>query len=138
MMYLLYCTRPNRPGEETNQALSQKSTGFSIKILHNKGVLTLNINDLFRMQQMHTSATFANLHTQSHAVSENRAVRLSFTFNFGNKQVKAERERKSGLEDEGEGGRGEIEKPNSAGAAILHRPLVHELSPLVQVLVCGV
>lgn len=81
--------------------LGSFSIGVQKKILKNQGMLKLNVNDVFRMQKMKITADYSNIHSESLAISENRALRLSFSWDFGNKHVKSERERNSGLEDEG-------------------------------------
>jgi iron complex outermembrane recepter protein len=80
--------------------LGNFSIGVQKKIIKGQGTIKLTVNDLFKMQKMKTAAVFGNLYTNSTAISENRAVRLGFSWNFGNKNVKSERERNNSLEDE--------------------------------------
>jgi iron complex outermembrane recepter protein len=80
--------------------LGSFSIGIQKKIFKEQGTIKLNVNDIFRMQKMKTTAAFSNIYTESLTISENRTVRLSLSWNFGNKHVKSERERDSGLEDE--------------------------------------
>jgi len=76
------------------------SVGIQRKIFKNEGTVKLVLADVFRQMIMNTDANYVGLVTRSHVVSENRAVRLSFSYRFGKKQVKAERERTTALEDE--------------------------------------
>jgi hypothetical protein len=80
--------------------LGSLSAGIQRKMLSDKAVLKVNINDILKMQKMKTISTFGNISSESIAISENRTVRISFSYNFGNKKVKTERERNNGVEDE--------------------------------------
>jgi iron complex outermembrane recepter protein len=80
--------------------LGSLSIGIQRKLFKDNGVLKLNINDIFKMQKMKTTSTFGNISSESLAISENRTIRISFSYSFGNKKVKTERERNNGVEDE--------------------------------------
>lgn len=76
------------------------SIGFQQKVLHDKGSIKLNVNDIFNTQRFH--GTFDN---QGNYISlgsrwESRQVRLNFTYRFGNNNVKAARNHRTGIEDE--------------------------------------
>jgi hypothetical protein len=49
---------------------------------------------------MKIDASYNNIELNSDINSENRAVVIAFSFRFGNKNVKKERERTTALEDE--------------------------------------
>jgi iron complex outermembrane recepter protein len=80
--------------------LGSLSAGIQRKMFNDKAVLKISINDIFKMQKMKTTSVFTNISSESLAISENRAIRISFSYSFGNKKVKTERERNNGVEDE--------------------------------------
>jgi hypothetical protein len=74
--------------------------GISKTILKKKGTIRFNVNDIFNTQRF--SGTY---NTTNRAVSlanrwDSRQFRASFSYRFGNSNVKEARNRKTGLEDE--------------------------------------
>jgi hypothetical protein len=74
--------------------------GISKQVLKKKGTIRFNINDIFNTNRF--SGTY---NTTNRAVSlanrwDSRQFRASFSYRFGNSNVKEARNRKTGLEDE--------------------------------------
>ncbi|HJT73847.1 MAG TPA: outer membrane beta-barrel family protein [Chitinophaga sp.] len=74
--------------------------GVSKQVLKKKGNLKLNVNDVFNVQRFRGTFENAGRTTAVNSKWESRQVRLSFTYRFGNTNIKAARTRKTGLEDE--------------------------------------
>jgi outer membrane receptor protein involved in Fe transport len=74
--------------------------GISKTILNKKGSLKLNVNDVFNNQRFRGSFENVGRYTAVNSKWESQQVRLSFTYRFGNTNVKAARKRQTGLEDE--------------------------------------
>jgi iron complex outermembrane receptor protein len=69
-------------------------------VLNERGSLVLTVSDPFNSQQWRGISQFGGLYMDASGGYESRQVRINFTYTFGNKQVKAARQRKTGLEDE--------------------------------------
>jgi outer membrane receptor protein involved in Fe transport len=74
--------------------------GVSKQILHKKGSIKLNVNDVFNIQRFRGSFENGGRYTGVTSKWESQQVRLSFNYRFGNTSIKAARTRKTGLEDE--------------------------------------
>ncbi|WP_343667781.1 TonB-dependent receptor [Chitinophaga sp.] len=74
--------------------------GLSKSILHKKGSLKLNVNDVFNNQRFRGTFTNAGRFMSVNSKWESRQVRLAFTYRFGNMNIKAARNHQTGLEDE--------------------------------------
>ncbi|SFO56354.1 Outer membrane receptor proteins, mostly Fe transport [Chitinophaga sp. YR627] len=74
--------------------------GVSKQILHKKGSLKLNVNDVFNIQRFRGSFENGGRYTGVTSKWESRQVRLTFNYRFGNTNIKGARNRKTGLEDE--------------------------------------
>jgi hypothetical protein len=74
--------------------------GIAKSILHNAGKLTFNVTDVFNtLTTKYDVASFGVVSSYNNKV-ESRIVRLVFSYRFGNQQVKAARNRKTGIEKE--------------------------------------
>lgn len=73
---------------------------FQRSILEKKMDLKLNITDLFRTMQMGNISDYRNVRINTVDYNDNRAVTLTMIYRFGDKNVKANRNRKSGIESE--------------------------------------
>lgn len=69
-------------------------------ILKGKGTLRLTVSDIFKTMRWAGSGNFAGMRTTASGRWESQQLKLNFTYRFGNTQVKAARQRKTGLEDE--------------------------------------
>ncbi|MGI4870530.1 MAG: outer membrane beta-barrel protein [Janthinobacterium lividum] len=76
------------------------SFGVSKSILHSAGTLTLNVSDLFNTQQNRYNVLMSGIDSRNQDKSESRFLKLSFSYKFGNKNVKASQRRDTGIEAE--------------------------------------
>ena len=74
--------------------------GISKSVLNKKGTVKLNVSDVFNNQRFQGTFDNAGYFTRVSSKWESQQVRLNFTYRFGNTNVKAARNRKTGLEDE--------------------------------------
>lgn len=74
--------------------------GLQRKVLTERGSLVLTITDPFNRQQWRGISRFGGLYMDASGGYESRQVRVNFTYSFGSKQIKAARQRKTGLEEE--------------------------------------
>ncbi|MDF2384177.1 outer membrane beta-barrel protein [Nostoc ellipsosporum NOK] len=74
--------------------------GLSRSVMKNNGRLTFNVTDLFNTQLHRYTISSFGVTSSSRVKPETRAARLTFTWKFGNKQVKASKARKTGIEEE--------------------------------------
>ncbi|TAG53826.1 MAG: TonB-dependent receptor [Runella slithyformis] len=87
-------------GTYVTRAIGNLDLGLQSKVLQGKGSLKLTLSDVFFTQPWRGSNEFGELRIVASGGYESRQVRLNFSYNFGNKQVKAARQRKTGAEDE--------------------------------------
>ncbi|HZI02196.1 MAG TPA: outer membrane beta-barrel protein, partial [Flavisolibacter sp.] len=73
--------------------------GVSATILKGKGSVKLSGSDLFRRMPWSGISRFGGLVIDAGGGWESRLLKLNFTYRFGNNEVKAARQRKTGLED---------------------------------------
>lgn len=76
------------------------SAGISKSFWDNNATIKLTISDLFYTNGWGGESSFGSLYIRGGGNWESRRARLNFTYQFGNKQVKASRNRKTGLEEE--------------------------------------
>lgn len=74
------------------------STGAQKSILKEKGTLKLMVNDIFQSSRYRESTLFQNIDMNMDKRPDSRRVMLSFSFRFGNQNIK-KKERKTGSED---------------------------------------
>ncbi|GAB3503560.1 outer membrane beta-barrel family protein [Spirosoma knui] len=87
-------------GTFRNQRFWGSTIGLQRKVLAERGSVVLTVTDPFNSQQWRGVSQFGGLLMDASGGWESRQVRLNFTYNFGSKQVKAARQRKTGLDDE--------------------------------------
>ncbi|MBX2817968.1 MAG: TonB-dependent receptor [Saprospiraceae bacterium] len=87
-------------GNWTTSSQYDISVGLQKKILRDKGSLKLSFSDLFLTNPWSGESTFGNFFMTGAGRWDSRQVRLNFKYNFGSKEVKSARQRKTGLEDE--------------------------------------
>jgi iron complex outermembrane receptor protein len=87
-------------GTFQNRRYWGSTVGIQRKVLNERGSLVLTVSDPFNSQQWRGISQFGGLYMDASGGYESRQVRINFTYTFGNKQVKAARQRKTGLEDE--------------------------------------
>ena len=83
---------------------SQPMGGFSLgvqkQLFNNKGNVKVNVNDPLWLNRFRGSTEFEQINFRIHSRWESRVARVTFTYNFGNQQVKAARQRTTGTEAE--------------------------------------
>ncbi|RYY58472.1 MAG: hypothetical protein EOO05_16355, partial [Chitinophagaceae bacterium] len=73
--------------------------GVSKTILKKMGKLTLNVTDIFNTQQQRYTVSSFGVSSTNLAKTESRMVRLAFSWKFGNKNMKAGRQRQTAVDD---------------------------------------
>lgn len=76
------------------------SAGISKSLWNDKANLKLTVSDIFYTNGWGGYSRFGGLYMRAEGNWESRQVRMNFTYQFGNKQVKAARNRKTGMEEE--------------------------------------
>lgn len=79
----------------TSQPQGAFSLGLQKKVLDGKGSIKVNVNDPFWMNQFRGSTKYQDIDFKIRARWESRVVRATFTYRFGNQNVKAARQRQS-------------------------------------------
>lgn len=74
--------------------------GVQKQILKKKGTIKVSMSDVFNNQRFRGTFDNAGFYTSVMSKWESQQVRVNFTYRFGNTNVKAARNRKTGLEDE--------------------------------------
>ena len=76
--------------------------GLQKTLLNNKATIKLGVQDIFKSNIWRSTSDFAGVKFEGTGGWDSRQVRLTFQYRFGSNQVKAARERKTGLEAESE------------------------------------
>jgi hypothetical protein len=71
------------------------SLGVQKRVLDGKGTLRVNVNDPFWINKFRGSAQYQDINLKMQSRWESRQVRATFTYRFGNQNVKAARQRQS-------------------------------------------
>ena len=87
-------------GTFKSRAMWSVDAGIQKSMLKGKGNLKVSVSDIFRTMRWGGTSNFAGQYLYSEGGWESRQFKLNFTYRFGNIQVKAARQRKTGLEDE--------------------------------------
>lgn len=74
--------------------------GAQKTILKGKGTVKATVSDVFQTMRWKATSDFAGQHVFTKGGWESRLLKLSFTYRFGNNQVKAARQRKTASEEE--------------------------------------
>jgi hypothetical protein len=82
------------------QAFGQLSVGVQKNLWQKKATLRFNWSDLFQTQRFRGTVQFQNMDFKFATYSETRVARLTFTYNFGNREVKGAGNRRTVSEDE--------------------------------------
>ena len=87
--------------------------GLQKTMMKGKGNLKVSVSDIFRTMRWGGVSDFAGQNLFSNGGWESRQFKVNFTYRFGNIQVKAARQRRTGLEDESQrvGGDGQGSGP---------------------------
>lgn len=81
------------------KAQGQISAGFAKSLWNRKASLRLNVQDIFFLNRFAGTVKYQDLNFRVNSRWESRQVRLSFTYRFGNQNVKAARQRSTSTED---------------------------------------
>ena len=73
--------------------------GLQKSVWEKKGTFRLNVSDLFWMNKFRGRAQFQDIDLRVRSTWPSRQVRLTFTYNFGNQNVKGARQRNTGSDD---------------------------------------
>jgi outer membrane receptor protein involved in Fe transport len=74
--------------------------GLLKTVFKDKGNVKVSVSDIFHSMQWSSTSDFAGQFLKMRGGWESRQLKLNFTYRFGSNQVKASRQRKTGLEDE--------------------------------------
>ncbi len=75
------------------------NVGLQKKILNKKGSIRLNVNDIFWTNKFRGQANYKDINFAVKSQWPSRQFRISFTYNFGNQNVKGARQRNTGADD---------------------------------------
>lgn len=81
------------------KAQGQINAGFAKSLWNRKASLRLNVQDIFFLNRFAGTVKYQDLNFRVSSRWESRQVRLSFTYRFGNQNVKAARQRSTGSDD---------------------------------------
>lgn len=87
-------------GTYVTRSLGSLDLALQKKILGEKVDARLSFSDVFFTSPWQGSMQFGELVIRGNGGWESRQLRLNLSYNFGNKEVKGARKRKTGLEDE--------------------------------------
>jgi len=76
------------------------NAGLSKKVLDGKGNLKLNIDDIFNIRENRVTVEQGDIDVEVFNKWETRRINLTFSYNFGNQNVKPARNRSSAAEEE--------------------------------------
>ncbi|CCH53808.1 TonB-dependent receptor [Fibrisoma limi BUZ 3] len=82
------------------QSFGQVSVGLQKSLWQKRATLRFNWNDLLQTQRFYGKVQFQNMDFRFATYSETRVARLTFTYNFGNRDVKGASNRRTVSEDE--------------------------------------
>jgi iron complex outermembrane recepter protein len=96
-----YYTSPSIwQGTLKSQPVWSLDGGLQKIVLKGNGAFKASVSDIFNTQHFSATSNFAGQSIYTHGGYESRLLKLYFTFRFGNKQVKAVRQRRRGDEEE--------------------------------------
>lgn len=78
----------------------QVNAGIQKSFWKKTASLNFAVSDIFHSIKFRRSVDYLNTHMQVNNYQDTRAARLSFLYNFGNRSLKASRQRRTGVEDE--------------------------------------
>ncbi len=87
-------------GTIKSKFLGNVDVGLQKTMLKGKGTLKASLSDALKTMTWRGTSNFAGVQSEFKGHAEHQQFKLSFSYRFGNSQVKAARQRKSGIEDE--------------------------------------
>jgi hypothetical protein len=95
-----YSTPSIWQGTFKSSQLGSVDGGFQKTVLKGKGTVKASVSDIFRTIKWKGTSDFTGQRTIASGNFDSRVFKLNFTYRFGNNNVKASRQRKTGIEDE--------------------------------------
>ena len=95
-----YNSRSIWEGSFLMNPMGAMDVGIQKRILKNKGNLKVSYSDIFLTNQWGGTSTFGELFMNINGMNDTRRIRINFSYQFGNDQVKRARRRSTGLESE--------------------------------------
>ena len=83
-----------------SKAMGNVDMGLSKTVFKGLGMLKASVSDVFKTMKWAGTTNFAGVYSSFKGHGEQPQYKLSFNYRFGNSQVKAARQRKSGVEEE--------------------------------------
>ncbi len=74
--------------------------GIQKQLFDKKATLKLNVNDIFKIQEFSYTSQYENVDLKGIQHYDSRRISLTFTWKFGSNDIKAARQRSTGLDDE--------------------------------------
>jgi len=74
--------------------------GVQKQVLKGNGTVKASVSDVFKTMEWSANSHFAGQDVDVAGRYESRQLRLNFTYRFGNKNIKATRQIKTGMEEE--------------------------------------
>jgi hypothetical protein len=96
----VYNSRRLSGANTLSRAVSQVDIAFQKILLQDKATVRFAINDIYKGNQSKYTQNFPGFVSNSYGYYESRQVRLSFSYRFSSGTAKAQRARKSALENE--------------------------------------
>lgn len=87
-------------GTFKSKAMWSVDAGIQKAMMKGKGNLKVSVSDLFQTMRWGGTSNFAGQYLYTSGGWESRVLKVNFTYRFGNVQVKAARQRKTGIEEE--------------------------------------
>lgn len=87
-------------GTFKSSAIGMLDVGASRQVFKNNGTIRIVVTDVFKTLGWKGTNSFAGQNLIASGKFESRQLKLSFTWRFGNSEVRASRDRNSGLEEE--------------------------------------
>jgi outer membrane receptor protein involved in Fe transport len=91
---------PSLSGQLRARSQSQLNLGLQKSLWHNAATLRLNVTDVLNMTQTQGTIQHATTDMAFRSRWESRQVRATFTYSFGNRELKVARQRRTSTEDE--------------------------------------
>lgn len=87
-------------GTIKSRAMGSVDMGVQKQLFQNKATLRVAMSDVFKTMKWGGTSNFTGVKSDFRGHGEFQQLKLSFNYRFGNSQVKAARQRKSGIEEE--------------------------------------
>lgn len=87
-------------GAFKGKAMGFVDAGLQKSVFKNKGTLKASVSDIFNTMHFRGTQDYAGQYARVGANWESRQFKLNFTYRLGSSQIKAARQRKTGLDDE--------------------------------------